>query len=270
MRIKFYKYQGTGNDFILFDNRSGQIDHKNNHWFRQLCDRRFGIGADGIMLLENEAGCDFKMVYYNADGNESSMCGNGGRCIVNFAFGLGIKKSKYIFKAIDGLHEAIIDSGIVHLKMNDVPSVEKNADGYFLDTGSPHLVAFVSNLDEVNVLQTGSTLRYDDRYSPGGTNINFVAYTNNAIQIRTYERGVEDETLSCGTGVTAAAIVCGVVQNLPEGDVTLKLATRGGELTVKYKKHSDGSFTDIWLIGPGELVFEGEVDYTSYSSAASL
>lgn len=259
MPIKFSKYQGTGNDFILFDNREGNIDHNNTQWIRQLCDRRFGIGADGVMLLENEAGCDFKMVYYNSDGNISSMCGNGGRCMVNFAIALGIIKEQYFFMAVDGMHEAYVKSDIVYLKMNDVQSVLCTENRYDLNTGSPHFVTFVEDTAAVDVKNEGAAIRYSDDYAPGGTNVNFLDTKNGTIHIRTYERGVEDETLSCGTGVTAAAIVCGIKMDLPIGANELELQTMGGRLKVRYEKHADGSFTNIWLIGPGVKVFDGEV-----------
>ena len=258
MPLKFSKYQGTGNDFIIFDNRDGRIDHKNTQWFRHICDRRFGIGADGVMLLENEAGYDFKMVYYNADGNISSMCGNGGRCLANYALRLGIVKDEYTFVAVDGPHTAYVKNGIVHLKMNDVLSVTKGENYYFLDTGSPHYVQFVEDVMQVDIKSTGAAIRYAEQFKPGGTNANFIDCLQNQLHIRTYERGVEDETLSCGTGVTASALAYAINNALQDGKHTITLQTMGGELQVQFDL-KNGQFTDVWLIGPGELVFEGEI-----------
>lgn len=258
MPQKFSKYQGTGNDFILFDNRDGKIDHKNTQWIRQICDRRFGIGADGVMLLENEAGCDFRMVYFNSDGNESSMCGNGGRCIVNYARQLGIIRDTYTFLAIDGLHEAYVKNEIVYLKMQDVLAVSKTDDHYDLNTGSPHYVTEVDDVQAVDVKNTGASIRYSESYAAKGTNVNFLDRKNNIFHIRTYERGVEDETLSCGTGVTAAGIVVGLLSEFADGQHAVALETMGGKLQVQYEKNGN-QFTNIWLIGPGTLVFNGEI-----------
>lgn len=258
MPIKFSKYQGTGNDFIIFDNRDGSIDHNNTQWFRQLCHRRFGIGADGVMLLENAAGYDFHMVYYNADGNQSSMCGNGGRCMVNFAKSVGIIRENYHFLAVDGSHEAFINNNRVHLKMNDVNIVADHNGFYFLDTGSPHYVTFVDDVQVVDVAKKGAQIRYDKQFEPGGTNVNFLDVKDDLVHIRTYERGVEDETLSCGTGVTASAIAFAIKNRLSDGKHSLKLQTMGGELQVDFEL-IQGKFEQVWLIGPGELVFEGEI-----------
>ena len=258
MSIKFSKYQGTGNDFILFDNREGIIDHNNTQWIRQICDRRFGIGADGVMLLENADGFDFRMVYYNSDGNESSMCGNGGRCIVQFAGKLGIQRERYRFLAVDGTHEAYVKNDIVYLKMNDVLSVSNTQNNYTLDTGSPHFVTFVPDVMALDVKKTGAEIRYSRDFEPGGTNVNFLDTSADTIHIRTYERGVEDETLSCGTGVTASAIAYALKQALSDGTHQIKLVTMGGTLEVALTK-AGNSFTDIWLIGPGTAVFEGEI-----------
>jgi len=258
MPQKFSKYQGTGNDFILFDNRDGKIDHKNTQWIRQICDRRFGIGADGVMLLENEAGCDFRMVYFNSDGNESSMCGNGGRCIVNYARQLGIIRDTYTFLAIDGLHEAYVKNEIVYLKMQDVLAVSKTDDHYDLNTGSPHYVTEVDDVQAVDVKNTGASIRYSEAYAAKGTNVNFLDRKNYIFHIRTYERGVEDETLSCGTGVTAAGIVAGLLSEFADGQHAVALETMGGKLQVQYEKNGN-QFTNIWLIGPGILVFNGEI-----------
>jgi diaminopimelate epimerase len=256
MQIQFYKYQGTGNDFILIDNRAQKIV-LNTTQIQKLCNRHFGIGADGLMLLESEVGFDFKMVYYNSDGNQSSMCGNGGRCITNFAKLLGIIKDKAQFIAIDGPHESVVDAaGIVSLKMLDVKDIENGEDFYFLNTGSPHVVKFVDQLEKFDLIHEGSLIRNSARFLPEGTNVNFVEKTDDVIFVRTYERGVEDETFSCGTGVTAAAIVCSVNGLLTSKNSAI-IHTRGGKLEVSFEKVLDRNFYNIWLKGPAELVFEG-------------
>ncbi|HET8962750.1 MAG TPA: diaminopimelate epimerase [Chitinophagales bacterium] len=258
MVLTFYKYQGTGNDFIIFDNRELKFDRKNNSLVAKLCDRRFGIGADGLMLLQNKQSFDFEMVYYNSDGNESSMCGNGGRCIVEFARELNLIKDKANFFAIDGVHDAIAKPGFISLKMNDVKNVELNADFSFLNTGSPHYVTFVNNLRDLNVFEEGKKIRNNDRFRAEGTNVNFVEKEYNDLFVRTFERGVEGETHSCGTGVTAAALVASL-KNFATAENYCSIKTLGGNLNVKFKKHPDNSFTDIWLEGPATFVFKGEV-----------
>ena len=259
MTLHFYKYQGCGNDFILLDNQSNKINLSTKQ-INQMCDRHFGIGADGLMLLENTADYDFKMVYYNSDGNQSSMCGNGGRCITAFANRLHIIKDKAKFLAIDGEHLSVIDKEIISLKMNDVTTIETHPDYYFLNTGSPHVVKWVENIDDYKVFEEGKKIRYSEPFnSKGGTNVNFIQKKNDALLIRTYERGVEDETLACGTGVTAAALVNAFI-NKSEETNNYAVVSLGGKLSVSYTKHIDNSFTNIWLNGPAEFVFEG--DYT--------
>ncbi len=260
MKLKFYKYQGAGNDFILFDNRAMVLKGDETALFAKLCDRRFGIGADGVMLLQNHDEADFEMVYFNADGCESSMCGNGGRCIVNFARQLGIRKDNYKFLAVDGMHEANQEGEIVYLKMNDVNEIVREDDHYILDTGSPHYVTFASNLKQLDVKKAGAAIRYSDKFKADGININFLEIVGDENFIRTYERGVEDETLSCGTGVTASALIISLHQKLPNGNHELSLQTMGGELKVRFEKINDHQFKNIWLIGPGEFVFEGEIE----------
>lgn len=226
---------------------------------RFLCDRRFGIGADGLILLQNHPDFDFEMVYFNADGNESSMCGNGGRCITAFAHSLGIFDKECSFLAIDGPHDARIHKdGRVELKMTDVKSVEKGADFYVLDTGSPHYVVFVEDLDDINVPESGSLIRYSEAYRKEGINVNFVEKTEDALLVGTYERGVEDETLSCGTGVTACALV-DYLHHQSNGKNSTAIKAKGGDLSVSYQASDDGGFTDIWLSGPAQAVFKGEV-----------
>lgn len=258
MKLTFYKFQGTGNDFVMIDNRQDIFSKDNTKLIAQLCDRRFGIGADGLILLENEKGADFKMVYFNADGNESSMCGNGGRCLVAFAKYLNvIIKDTATFNAVDGLHFATMANGIVSLQMKDVTDVKQKQNSVFLDTGSPHHVQLVNQLKDFAVKSEGARLRYGV-YGEKGSNINFVAPSNDkGFYVRTYERGVEDETLSCGTGVTAVAIAMHKIGKTTNS--TIKIHTLGGDLEVKFD-HSEGAYTNIFLTGPAKFVFKGEID----------
>ncbi|WP_282122193.1 diaminopimelate epimerase [Algibacter mikhailovii] len=257
MRQTFYKYQGTGNDFVMIDNRQQTFDKNNTKHVAFLCDRRFGIGADGLILLENHPDYDFKMVYYNADGNESSMCGNGGRCLVAFAKQLGVIEDKAVFEAIDGLHHAHIEGDIVKLQMVDVPVVEQHKEHVFLNTGSPHHVQFESNIENFDIKSKGAEIRYGAPYNDAGSNVNFVQkLTENAFRVRTYERGVEDETLSCGTGVTAVAIAMHSIGETKANQVTLQV--EGGVLEVSFESQ-DGAYDNVWLIGPAKLVFEGTI-----------
>ncbi|MGE0636811.1 MAG: diaminopimelate epimerase [Bacteroidia bacterium] len=256
--ITFYKYQGTGNDFIMIDNRDKKFV-ADLPTIKKLCDRRFGIGADGLILLENVKDYDFSMVYFNSDGNESTMCGNGGRCITAFAAFLGVIKKNANFIAIDGGHEAeIYDSGIVSLKMKDVSVIEKSVNDFILDTGSPHFVRFVDKISDVDVFSEGRKIRRSERFAAKGINVNFVELKDGILNVRTYERGVEDETLSCGTGVTASALAVASA-DLVNGKEECLIAVPGGSLKVKYKKQ-EKSFIDIWLEGPAEFVFKGEIE----------
>ena len=256
--MNFYKYQGTGNDFIILDNRSLLFDKTNVKNIAKLCDRRFGIGADGLILLENHPTVDFRMVYYNADGNESSMCGNGGRCITAFAKFLGVIKNETIFEAIDGMHKAEVKDGIVSLRMKDVSDIETFETHSFLDTGSPHHVELVNDLKDYDVKFHGERIRYGAPYNETGSNINFVnQISDNNFAVRTYERGVEDETLSCGTGVTAVAIAMHKSGETTSQDVTLQ--TEGGELKIAFDVSDSGNYNNVWLIGPATQVFKGEI-----------
>ena len=253
--MEFYKYQGTGNDFVMIDNRDLQFP-KDQKIIKKLCDRRFGIGADGLILLENDPQYDFKMVYYNSDGGESTMCGNGGRCLVAFAFFLDIFEEKCTFIAIDGEHEAEIKNGIVKLKMIDVENISLDGNDSVLNTGSPHYVKYVNNIDLFNVFAEGKQIRYSPTYQEKGINVNFVEkISNEEIFVRTYERGVEDETFSCGTGVTASALTFLEKNNLN----TVKVETLGGKLKVYAEKNGE-SFLNIWLEGPAKQVFRGKID----------
>lgn len=258
MKHTFYKYQGTGNDFVMIDNRQEWFDKKNTKQVAFLCDRRFGVGADGLILLENHPDLDFKMVYYNADGNESSMCGNGGRCIVAFAKQLGIISDKAAFEAIDGVHHAKIENGLVKLQMQDVNTVEKHADHVFLDTGSPHHVQFEAHIEDFDIKTKGAGIRYGAPYNEAGSNVNFVKkIADDVFAVRTYERGVEDETLSCGTGVTAVAIAMDFLRETNHRD-TITLQTQGGNLKVAFTKDGD-IYRNVWLIGPATFVYKGEI-----------
>lgn len=257
MQFQFYKYQGTGNDFVLIDNRNLFFPKENVSMIKYICDRRLGVGADGLMLLENIDGYDFKMVYYNSDGNESSMCGNGGRCISAFAKQLGIVDNKGNFIAIDGLHEFIIENELVHLKMIDVSEVLRDNEAYVLFTGSPHYVCFRNEINKINLVPEARSIRYNNTYKQNGININFVEEQANIFSMRTYERGVEDETLSCGTGTVAVALSIAIKNNLPSGKIEIN--TLGGKLQVAYTK-VDTTFINIWLIGAAKLVFKGSIN----------
>lgn len=256
--FEFFKYQGTGNDFIIADNRSGALKELP---VERLCDRKFGIGADGLILLENEEGYDFKMVYYNSDGRESSMCGNGGRCLVNFANYLGIVQDQCIFLAVDGPHRAELSPSEVALEMKDVSSIQRLLDDYTLDTGSPHYVRFVEDVNTDGFVQEAREVRNQPDYHEEGINVNFVSPQEDVLHMRTFERGVEDETLSCGTGVTAVALTYSAHLQEKTGTHTRQVQTQGGNLRVKYTKNEDGSFTNIWLIGPTKQVFSGKINY---------
>ena len=258
MTIEFCKYQGTGNDFILIDNRKGQYSALSQEQVSFLCSRRFGIGADGLMLLQLKEGFDFEMVYYNADGAEGSMCGNGGRCIVMFAKKLGLLNQTAHFLATDGPHDAIItETDHVELKMKNVTGIDRRNDALILNTGSPHYVTQINQLSELDVYANGRMIRYNQEFQKEGINVNFIEPLADGIAIRTYERGVEDETLSCGTGATAAALSVAGEKNGPQ---ELNVYTSGGLLSVKFTKTGAELFEDIWLCGPATFVFEGTIE----------
>ena len=260
MKLNFFKYQGTGNDFILADNRKNEYSSLTQKQIQQLCDRRFGIGADGVMLLNERPGYDFEMKYYNADGKEGSMCGNGGRCMIKFVYHLGIHREMYKFLAVDGMHEAEIDTdGIVSLHMKDVRNIRKFHNDYILDTGSPHYIKLVTHVMDMDVYKKGYEIRHSKEFEDEGLNVNFVEQTDepDKIIVRTFERGVEDETLSCGTGVTAAALVCYHNEN---GFNEVEVKTLGGQISVEFDRIDDNRYENIWLCGPAEKVFEGSVE----------
>ena len=259
MQLKFYKYQGTGNDFVMIDNRSNTFPKENTQLVARLCDRRFGIGADGLILLDNDTDTDFRMVYYNSDGNLSSMCGNGGRCLVAFAKKLNVIQDETTFIATDGLHYAkVAEDGIVSLQMIDVEEI-KNTENYsFLNTGSPHHVQVVSDLEHYNVKENGAAIRYGDLYGQQGSNINFVKKIDDTtFSLRTYERGVEDETLACGTGATAVAIAMNANGQTHLNAINLNV--EGGKLSVSFNREN-GKYTNVFLKGPAEFVFEGTIE----------
>ena len=259
MTIHFYKYQGTGNDFIVADNRKNELSLTTAQ-IKNICDRKFGIGADGLMLLNLKAGFDFEMKYYNADGNPGTMCGNGGRCMTKFAYHLGIHRELYRFLASDGVHEAEIDTdGTVSVKMKDVNSFKKFHTDFIVDTGSPHYIKLASNVMDLDVFKKGSEIRHSKEFEEEGINVNFVEQSEEVdkIIVRTYERGVEDETLSCGTGVTAAALVCYHNEN---GFNEVEVTTLGGKLFVEFDRIDENKYENIWLCGPAEKVYEGTIE----------
>lgn len=258
MKTTFWKYQGTGNDFIIIDNRENKYDSLNESQILNLCDRKFGIGADGFMMMNKKEGYDFEMKYFNADGKPGSMCGNGGRCMVKFAYDMGIHKYTYNFVATDGEHQAEIDiHNHIRLKMKDVSEVEYHSGYVVLNTGSPHFVKFANDVVNVDVVETGREIRNSKQFKENGINVNFVEnIDDDSIFVRTYERGVEDETLSCGTGVTACALVSA---HNALGFNRVEVKTPGGKLSVEFNKINDSEFNEIWLCGPAEMVFSGEI-----------
>jgi len=252
-KIFFEKYQGTGNDFIMIDNREGQFKNQYRSQIKHFCDRKFGIGSDGLILIENHPEYDFEMKYFNPDGTQS-LCGNGSRCAVMYSQSLNIINDKTTFFTIEGpLYAEIVDQ-IVSIKMPEVSGYSNFNEDIFIDTGSPHYVCFVHDIDKVDVFNVGKDIRNLEKFSPAGTNVNFVQkIEENQIFVRTYERGVENETLSCGTGVTASALAVGLKNNQKH----IYIKTRGGELQVKFEPDGLGGFTNIYLIGPAKKVFNG-------------
>lgn len=257
MQINFTKYQGAGNDFVLVDNRDKAfpVDYK---LVEKLCNRRFGIGADGLMLLENEDGYDFKMRYFNSDGGEASMCGNGGRCIVAFAKQIGIIEKHTKFIAVDGEHLADIMPQGVKLKMMDVTNIEHGTGYYYMNTGSPHYVKFIETHEGFDTYKEGYAIRYNDRFKEEGTNVNFISHISEGlINVSTYERGVEDETYACGTGCVASALSTAIKEGKESGKYDI--ITKGGDIKVYFSKDGKG-FKDVYLEGPATRVFDGSID----------
>jgi diaminopimelate epimerase len=259
MKMEFFKYQGTGNDFVMIDNRGGIVPSVDTSLVQRICDRKNGIGADGLILLQEHPTLDFEMIYWNADGSQS-FCGNGSRCAVAFAKRIGlIQKDNTTFQSTDGEHSAnILPNGWVSLHMHNVATVEEGSHYFYLNTGSPHYIRFVDDVSTVSVVEEGKAIRFNDRFTAEGTNVNFVEITDDGLKVRTYERGVEDETLSCGTGVTAAAITASVKGLVPQN--VCKIETLGGNLQVRLQATTDQRFEDIWLEGPATFVFKGEIE----------
>lgn len=255
MQIPFHKYQATGNDFVIIDNREGKFSFSVEQ-IEKICNRRFGVGADGLMLIEKHPTLDFNLVYYNRDGSPS-LCGNGSRAAVKMASSLGIIQQHANFNAYDGEHEAdLLPNGNVRLKMNDVKEVASDNGSLYINTGSPHHIQFVADAKKTDVCKQGRAIRYSDKYKPAGTNVNFVELQHGGILVRTYERGVEDETPSCGTGATASALAASF-----KGYASpINIQTPGGELTVEFKVGQQAAFHDIFLIGPAKKVFEGTLE----------
>lgn len=253
MQLKFTKYQGTGNDFVIIDNRQSFFPKDDPSLIPRLCDRKFGIGADGLMLIEEDDKSDFQMIYYNADGSKS-LCGNGSRCSVDFAKELGIISENTMFETTDGQHNAFFKDGWVYFQLRDVDGLKQNEGSFFIENGSPHHVEFVNDVESVDVVGLGSAIRNSEQYKPNGTNVNFAEIEGDVIKVRTYERGVENETLSCGTGVTAVALAASFKgQTSP-----IHIETPGGSLSVSFIKTGE-SFTNIYLAGPATKVFSGEI-----------
>lgn len=258
-KIPFVKYHGAGNDFIMIDGRFNQAFHSNDvDRIQAMCTRRFGIGADGLIMVQPHSDYDFEMLYFNADGRPGSMCGNGGRCAVAFAHELGLVDVECRFLAVDGPHQAkLINPEWVELQMIDVHEVESIASAYFLNTGSPHFVQFVENLEQIEVFKKGREIRYSERFNQEGTNVNFVEVKDGSLFIGTYERGVEDETLACGTGITAAAIA-NFLRKPILANTNINVIAKGGKLNVRFEVEH-GKFKNIWLNGPAKRVYEGKI-----------
>ncbi|MDG2372344.1 MAG: diaminopimelate epimerase [Flavobacteriaceae bacterium] len=260
MKITFYKYHGAGNDFVIVDDRKLNYSFSTNE-IKEICDRKFGIGSDGFILLRNHIKYDFEMIYYNSDGKTSTMCGNGGRCIVAFANYLKIIKTNTVFQAIDGAHEAIIinDSSVL-LKMNNIDHISSNENYTFIDSGSPHHVIEQSDLNLVNIKEKGSKIRYSKMYNPQGVNVNFVQkVSSKEFMIRTYERGVEDETFSCGSGAVASAVTMRYLGRTKQNKIKMK--TLGGDLIICFEFESSKMFSEITLEGPVKQVFKGIISF---------
>lgn len=256
MKIDFVKYQGTGNDFVMLDNMSGKFDSLTTEQVQFLCDRKLGIGADGLIKLSTDEITDFYVDYFNADGSKS-FCGNGARCSIHFAHAIGLIQNKTRFNAIDGMHQGEIKEGLVRLEMLDVNGIDSVQDDFFVDTGSPHYVHRTDG-NEDDIVSYGKKIRYSETYEKEGVNVNYlIEKSKSLVRVETYERGVEDETLSCGTGVTA----CGLVQMAKYPDIDrLEVETKGGTLYVEAKQNDKGGFEDIWLVGPATSVFHGTIE----------
>ncbi len=260
MKINFYKYQGAGNDFVFLNNMKGEYDALTISQIQQLCNRRFGIGADGLIKIDKSDDWDFSVDYYNSDGSKS-FCGNGARCAVRFVNQEILKKDKYKFMAIDGVHEGQLIGAMVSVQMNDLDEIEVVDDNTFiLNTGSPHFIHFVKDVSNFDIYTFGQKIRFSEQYAEFGINVNAVQITGtNQLAIRTYERGVENETLACGTGITAASIAYAMKENR-KGDLKVNVKAQGGDLSVSLHRTEENGFIHVNLIGPAEFVYKGEVD----------
>jgi len=253
MEIQFEKYQGTGNDFILIDNRNSVFPEGDLELVRKMCHRKWGIGADGLMLIQAGTTNDFEMVFFNPDGSKS-LCGNGSRCAIAYASSLGIIQKDTVFTTTDGEHRAFLKNGLIHFQVRDVSLIEQKSDSeFFIENGSPHHVKFVENVDKVDIMEEGVAIRHDDSYAPAGTNVNFVSVKDNQLHVRTFERGVEAETLSCGTGVVASALAA----SFRGFSSPVKVNTSGGQLKVSFETDDSNHFKEVFLSGPAKKVFEG-------------
>lgn len=258
MQLSFTKYHGTGNDFIIIDDRSQQFPSTDHAFIKSLCTRRFGIGADGLILIREASDNDFNMVYFNADGFEGSMCGNGGRCAVDFVAKLGIIHQECSFRAYDGAHRALIQNGSIKLEMGSVASIMSFNTDYFIDTGSPHYVKFEENIDQKEIEPQALAIKNLPAYQESGINVNFVeAKAPDQIYVRTYERGVEAETYSCGTGVVASAIAQVLKSKSPANSYQIQVDTPGGPLMVRFDLSKDEQISNVWLSGPAQEVYHG-------------
>ncbi len=259
MSFEFYKYHGTGNDFIMISDLSSEFPADNIELIRHLCERRFGIGADGLILIRKHPDMDFRMVYFNSDGREGTMCGNGGRCAVAFAYRKGLCENSVTFTAIDGTHVArVIQPDYIQLKIQSVKDVKIRQDHYQLDTGSPHYVTFVEHIEEVDVYKLGRKIRMSNAFRADGINVNFVEHSPERLFVRTYERGVENETWSCGTGLVASALCASLRENSEKTEYQIR--TKGGDLSVSFRKEEEHNFRNIILEGPAKFIYQGTIE----------
>ncbi|MEA1878609.1 MAG: diaminopimelate epimerase [Bacteroidota bacterium] len=256
--LRFQKWQATGNDFVIIDNRNGILTDLSSEWISRICNRNFGVGADGFMFIQNHPELDFEMKYYNADGLEAEMCGNGARSIIGFVKNLRIIDNSTTFQAIDGVHQGwVLRPDYYRIKMVDVDEIIENEKGISLNTGVPHLVIFTEAPDQTDVFQLGKEIRYSKEFAPKGSNVNFSNYSDNILRMRTYERGVENETLSCGTGAVASAIATEYLNNY--GKSTYEVQVPGGKLKVSFERTNKNHFQEIYLEGEAKMVFEGNI-----------
>lgn len=259
MRLMFSKYEGAGNDFVLIYDRGCMFPTGDASLISKICDRRFGVGGDGLMLLRPSTKLDFKMIYFNSDGHEGSMCGNGGRCFAAFARDMGLleEETAIRFEAMDGIHEAVFEDKYVRLKMKDVDKVEKSGQGFFVNTGSPHYVELLNSWNNIDFVADAGKIRNSQEFAPEGVNVNMaVKIAENTLENRTFERGVEDETLACGTGSVALAL-CADSLGLVKSPVSIKMP--GGNLWVSYIKE-ENMYKEVWLKGEANFVFQGQVE----------